>query len=143
MWKVVEFLHVKPGKGSAFVRSKMKNLETGSTLEKTWKAGESFGDAQVDKEDMQFSYQDGDDMVFMNMETFEEVRECDRGCLWTAARLPARCTPGGRALSHWVDRALLYFTPLLVSPTPGPSPPFRSASHGPTSPRPSSSRRRR
>ena len=47
VWKVQEFLHVKPGKGSAFVRSKLKNLQTGSVLEKTWKAGESFPDAQV------------------------------------------------------------------------------------------------
>jgi len=74
VWKVQEFLHVKPGKGSAFVRSKLKNLETGSTLEKTWKAGESFPDAQVDKEEMTFSYIDGDDHVFMNMNTFEEER---------------------------------------------------------------------
>ncbi|KAL1504914.1 hypothetical protein AB1Y20_008681 [Prymnesium parvum] len=74
VWKVVEFLHVKPGKGSAFVRSKLKNLQTGNTLEKTWKAGEAFPDAQVDKEEMQFSYIDGDEYVFMNMETFEEER---------------------------------------------------------------------
>jgi len=71
---VVDFLHVKPGKGSAFVRSKLKNLETGSTLEKTWRAGEAFGDAQVDKEEMKYSYLDGEDMVFMSMETFEEER---------------------------------------------------------------------
>jgi len=74
VWKVTEFLHVKPGKGSAFVRSKLKNLQTGSVLEKTWKAGESFPDAQVDKEEMQFSYIDGDEHVFMNMESFEEER---------------------------------------------------------------------
>jgi len=74
VWKVQEFLHVKPGKGSAFVRSKLKNLETGNTLEKTWKAGESFPDAQVDKEEMTFSYIDGDEHVFMNMETYEEER---------------------------------------------------------------------
>eukprot|EP00316_Scyphosphaera_apsteinii_P013732 CAMPEP_0119299556 /NCGR_PEP_ID=MMETSP1333-20130426/1631_1 /TAXON_ID=418940 /ORGANISM="Scyphosphaera apsteinii, Strain RCC1455" /LENGTH=220 /DNA_ID=CAMNT_0007301019 /DNA_START=27 /DNA_END=689 /DNA_ORIENTATION=- len=73
-WKVTEFLHVKPGKGSAFVRSKLKNLESGNVLEKTWKAGESITVAQVDKEDMTFSYNDGDDMVFMNMETYEEER---------------------------------------------------------------------
>jgi len=74
VWKVQEFLHVKPGKGSAFVRSKLKNLQTGSVLEKTWKAGESFPDAQVDKEEMTFSYIDGEEHVFMNMETFEEER---------------------------------------------------------------------
>jgi elongation factor P len=74
VWKVIEFLHVKPGKGSAFVRSKLKNLQTGSTLEKTWKAGENFPDAQVDKEEMQFSYIDGEEYVFMNLETYEEER---------------------------------------------------------------------
>jgi len=73
-WKITEFLHVKPGKGPAFVRSKLKNVETGATLDKTWKAGETFPDAQVDKEIMQYSYIDGDDHVFMNMETFEEDR---------------------------------------------------------------------
>jgi len=74
VWKVQEFLHVKPGKGSAFVRSKLKNLQTGATLERTWKAGENFPDAQVDKEDMQFSYIDDDQHVFMNLETYEEER---------------------------------------------------------------------
>jgi len=73
-WKVTEFLHVKPGKGPAFVRSKLKNLQNGNTLEKTWKAGETFPDAQVDKAEMLFSYVDGEDHVFMNMETFEEER---------------------------------------------------------------------
>jgi len=73
-WRVQEFLHVKPGKGPAFVRSKLKNLETGNVLEKTWKAGEAFPDAQVDKEEMTFSYVDGDEYVFMNMETYEEER---------------------------------------------------------------------
>ena len=56
VWKVTEFLHVKPGKGPAFVRSKLKNLETGNTLEKTWKAGETFPDAQVDKADVASQY---------------------------------------------------------------------------------------
>lgn len=74
VWKVQEFLHVKPGKGSAFVRSKLKNLENGNVLEKTWRAGENVDAAQVDREEMQFSYIDGDSHVFMNMETFEEER---------------------------------------------------------------------
>ena len=73
-WKVTEFLHVKPGKGPAFVRSKLKNLQTGNTLDKTWKAGETFPDAQVDKASMLFSYVDGEEHVFMNMESFEEER---------------------------------------------------------------------
>lgn len=73
-WKITEFLHVKPGKGPAFVRSKLKNLQTGATLDKTWKAGETFPDAQIDKVELQYSYIDADDHVFMNMETFEEER---------------------------------------------------------------------
>jgi len=73
-WKITEFLHVKPGKGPAFVRSKLKNVQTGATLDKTWKAGETFPDAQIDKKIMQYSYIDGEDHVFMDMESFEEER---------------------------------------------------------------------
>lgn len=53
VWKITDFLHVKPGKGPAFVRSTLKNLETGKTLDKTWRAGEKFADAQVDKSECQ------------------------------------------------------------------------------------------
>eukprot|EP00320_Phaeocystis_rex_P015099 CAMPEP_0119069160 /NCGR_PEP_ID=MMETSP1178-20130426/11667_1 /TAXON_ID=33656 /ORGANISM="unid sp, Strain CCMP2000" /LENGTH=192 /DNA_ID=CAMNT_0007050897 /DNA_START=140 /DNA_END=718 /DNA_ORIENTATION=+ len=74
VWKITSFLHVKPGKGPAFVRTTLKNLETGKTLDKTWRAGESFKEAQVEKLDCQYSYDDGDDMVFLDMESFEEER---------------------------------------------------------------------
>ena len=69
----MEFLHVKPGKGSAFVRSKLKNLQTGTTQEVTFRAGESVEAADVYKSDHQFTYVDGDNYMFMNMESFEEV----------------------------------------------------------------------
>jgi len=74
VWRVQEFLHVKPGKGPAFVRTTLKNVMTGRTLDKTWRAGETFPDAQVDTRDMTYSYIDGDEHVFMDMETFEEAR---------------------------------------------------------------------
>jgi len=74
VWKITSFLHVKPGKGPAFVRTTLKNLETGKSLDKTWRAGEAFKEAQVDKLECQYSYDDGDDMVFLNMESFEEER---------------------------------------------------------------------
>jgi len=74
VWKITSFLHVKPGKGPAFVRTTLKNLETGKSLDKTWRAGESYIEAQVDKLECQYSYEDGDDMVFLNMESFEEER---------------------------------------------------------------------
>jgi translation elongation factor P len=73
VFKVVEFLHVKPGKGAAFVRSKLKNLMTGNTVEKTWRAGESVQAAEVEKFDVQFTYKDGDQYVFMDMTSFEEL----------------------------------------------------------------------
>ena len=71
--KIMEFLHVKPGKGSAFVRSKLKNLRDGTTQEKTFRAGESVVAADVYKSDHQFTYKDGDNFMFMSMETFEEI----------------------------------------------------------------------
>ncbi|MFQ4139723.1 elongation factor P [Nodosilinea sp. PGN35] len=74
VWRVVEFLHVKPGKGSAFVRTKLKNVKTGNTVEKTFRAGETVPQAVIEKKDMQHTYRDGEDLVFMDMETYEEVR---------------------------------------------------------------------
>lgn len=72
--KVVEFLHVKPGKGAAFVRTKIKNLLTGNTVEQTFKAGEKVDLARMDQWSGQYTYMDGGDCVFMDMETFEESR---------------------------------------------------------------------
>lgn len=74
VWKVVEFLHVKPGKGSAFVRTKLKNAQTGNVVEKTFRAGETVPQANLDKRTMQHTYKEGDQFVFMDMETFEEAR---------------------------------------------------------------------
>lgn len=74
VWRVVEFLHVKPGKGSAFVRTKLKNVQTGNTVEKTFRAGESVPQANLEKRTMQYTYKDGEDFVFMDMETYEETR---------------------------------------------------------------------
>ena len=74
VWRVVEFLHVKPGKGSAFVRTKLKNVQTGNTVEKTFRAGESVPQANIEKRTMQHTYKDGDEYVFMDMETYEETR---------------------------------------------------------------------
>lgn len=74
VWRVVEFLHVKPGKGSAFVRTKLKNVQTGNTVEKTFRAGETVPQANLEKRTMQHTYKDGEEFVFMDMETYEETR---------------------------------------------------------------------
>jgi len=73
VYMVVEFMHVKPGKGAAFVRSKLKNLETGATIERTFRAGEKVPRAHLDKRKMQYLYTDGDSYYFMDEETFEQM----------------------------------------------------------------------
>jgi elongation factor P len=72
VWRVVEFLHVKPGKGSAFVRTKLKNAQNGNVVERTFRAGESMPQANLEKRTMQHTYKEGDQFVFMDMETYEE-----------------------------------------------------------------------
>ncbi|KAL9227869.1 hypothetical protein vseg_003510 [Gypsophila vaccaria] len=73
-WRIMEFLHVKPGKGAAFVRTKMRNYVTGNTVEKTFRAGSSVVEANISKETKQFTYKDGSLYVFMDLTTYEEYR---------------------------------------------------------------------
>ena len=73
LFQVVEFQHVKPGKGSAFVRSKLRNLKTGNILERTFNAGVRVEQALLDKKDMQFLYRDGDEYVFMDTESYDQT----------------------------------------------------------------------
>src|SRR5690625_2052395 len=73
LWSVVEFLHVKPGKGPAFVRTKIKNVLSGKTVDRTFKAGVKVETATIDRRDMQYLYQDGNDFVFMDGDTFDQI----------------------------------------------------------------------
>ncbi|GGI39972.1 elongation factor P [Mammaliicoccus stepanovicii] len=73
IWKVIDFQHVKPGKGAAFVRSKLRNLRTGAIQEKTFRAGEKVEKAQIDNKRMQYLYADGDSHVFMDNVTYEQL----------------------------------------------------------------------
>ncbi|XP_022971212.1 uncharacterized protein LOC111470003 [Cucurbita maxima] len=73
-WRVLEFLHVKPGKGAAFVRTKIRNYVSGNTVERTFRAGSSLDEANVYKEVKQFTYKDGSQFVFMDLNTYEEIR---------------------------------------------------------------------
>ena len=73
VWQVVDFQHVKPGKGAAFVRAKIKNLQTGADIERTFNAGEKLPKAQVDRRPMQYLYADGDSFNFMDTETYDQV----------------------------------------------------------------------
>jgi elongation factor P len=73
LWSVVEFQHVKPGKGPAFVRTKIKNVLSGKTVDKTFNAGVKVETATVDRRDMQYLYRDGNDFVFMDSDTYEQI----------------------------------------------------------------------
>jgi elongation factor P len=72
LFQVVEFQHVKPGKGGAFVRSKLRNLKNGAVIDRTFNAGIRVEQAVLDKKDMQFLYRDGDDYVFMDQESYDQ-----------------------------------------------------------------------
>eukprot|EP00252_Welwitschia_mirabilis_P022252 TRINITY_DN5979_c0_g1_i3.p1 TRINITY_DN5979_c0_g1~~TRINITY_DN5979_c0_g1_i3.p1 ORF type:complete len:241 (+),score=36.61 TRINITY_DN5979_c0_g1_i3:238-960(+) len=71
-WRVLEFLHVKPGKGAAFVRTKLRNYLSGNTVEKTFRAGANIDEANIVKELKQYTYRDGELFVFMDMTSYEE-----------------------------------------------------------------------
>ncbi len=73
VYQIVDFQHVKPGKGGAFVRSRIKNLMTGNTIDKTWRAGDKMDQAIVERRNVEFLYTDGEDLVFMDMSDFEQM----------------------------------------------------------------------
>ncbi len=73
LWNVVEFQHVKPGKGGAFVRTKLKNVVTGKVVDRTYNAGAKVDIETVDRRDFQYLYHDGDDFVFMDTDTYEQL----------------------------------------------------------------------
>ncbi len=74
LFNVVEFQHVKPGKGGAFVRTKLKNQRTGAVIERTYRADEKLEQAIIDKREMQFLYRDGGDYVFMDTQSYEQLQ---------------------------------------------------------------------
>ena len=73
LWSIVEFQHVKPGKGPAFVRTKLKNVENGKVVEHTFRAGEKVEEVRLERREFQYLYPDGEFFVFMNTETYEQV----------------------------------------------------------------------
>lgn len=73
LFSVMEFQHVKPGKGGAFVRTKLRNARTGAVIERTYRADERLEQAIIDKRDTQYLYRDGDDYIFMDQSTYDQV----------------------------------------------------------------------
>ncbi len=74
LWSVIEFQHVKPGKGGAFVRTTLKNVTTGKTVDRTFNAGVKVDVAQVDRREMTYLYREGEDYVFMDTESYEQIQ---------------------------------------------------------------------
>ncbi|KPL18277.1 MAG: elongation factor P, partial [candidate division Zixibacteria bacterium SM23_81] len=73
LYTIVEFLHVKPGKGGAFVRTKLKNVRTGRVVDRTFRAGESITKARIDRREMQYLYRSGDQFFLMDTSTYEQI----------------------------------------------------------------------
>jgi elongation factor P len=73
VWRIVEFQHVKPGKGGAFVRTKLKSLDSGAVVDRTFRAGEKFSRVRTETKDMQYLYDSGDEVVFMDQDTYEQT----------------------------------------------------------------------
>ena len=95
-WRIVEFQHVKPGKGGAFVRTKLKSIDSGAVVDKTFRAGEKFERVRTETKNMQYLYDAGDEVVFMDEETYEQLscrappsRTRCRSC---KPRRPGRCS---------------------------------------------------
>ena len=108
IFRIVEFQHVKPGKGGAFVRSKLKNLNTGGVIDKTFRAGEKVRPVRTETRRMQYLYESGDEAVMMDMSDYDQVPRARRStgssrttrstsCSWTGDRATCR----SRAPSRW------------------------------------------
>ena len=110
VWRIVEFQHVKPGKGGAFVRTKLKGLDTGAVVDKTFRAGERFARVHTEVKTVQYLYDDGSEAHFMDQETYDQFglphaagrgrasrssrpRARCRCSPWTASRRASRCPP--------------------------------------------------
>ncbi|VVA96908.1 unnamed protein product [Arabis nemorensis] len=113
-WRVLEFLHVKPGKGAAFVRTKIRNYVNGSTVERTFRAGISVEEANVYKETKQFTYKEGSQFVFMDLSTYEETRlnESDMGDKTRWLKEGMECN-----LLYWKDKVIDFELPNTVQLT--------------------------
>ncbi|WP_028596110.1 elongation factor P [Paenibacillus assamensis] len=82
IFTVLDFQHVKPGKGAAFVRSKLRNLRNGNTVERTFRAGETIGRAQIDNQQVQYLYNSGDEYTFMDNETYDQFNLTHQQLEW-------------------------------------------------------------
>ena len=102
VWRIVEFQHVKPGKGGAFVRTKLKALEAGSVVDRTFRAGEKFARVHTEVKNVQFLYDDGAEAHFMDEETYEQFglphASVEDALAYSRLRARCRCSPSTGSL---------------------------------------------
>ena len=144
LWAVVEFQHVKPGKGGAFVRTKLKNVLSGKVVDKTFNAGTKVDTAVVDKRDMQYLYKEGTDFVFMDSQTYDQIhvpvddRRRPRPASCWRTRTPSwpctrarRCTSSCRPRSSWRSPTPSRACRATGRPAAPSPPPWRPAPRSP------------
>ena len=100
VWRILEFQHVKPGKGGAFVRSRLRNLDSGAVVDKTFRAGEKFPRVHTEVKEVQYLYDSGDEVVFMDTDTYEQFSLPHSG---VEDALPY-LEPSSSVQMLWVDR---------------------------------------
>ena len=124
LFQVVEFQHVKPGKGGAFVRTKLRNVKTGAVVERTFNAGVKVGLAIVERKDMQYLYRDGDAFTFMDMDSYEQIpvaaEVVGEGASWLSEGATAQVSMHQGRRSPWSS------PPPWPSRSRRPSPPSRA-----------------
>ena len=119
LFSVVEFQHVKPGKGGAFVRTKLKNVRSGAVIERTYRADEKLEQAIIDKRDMQFLYRDGTDyFVFMDTESYDQLQVPRRApqYLKEGDAANVRCTTTRSSAWNWSSPAAVELTQAETDP---------------------------
>ena len=125
LFNVIEFQHVKPGKGGAFVRTKLKNQRTGAVIERTYRADEKLEQAIIDKREMQFLYRDGGDYVFMDTRAYDQL-QVETGLLGDAANYLKEGDDAVLRVLRRRDRGRRTARPPSSSPSPRPSPACRA-----------------
>ena len=133
LFNVVEFQHVKPGKGGAFVRTKLKNQRTGAVIERTYRADEKLEQAIIDKREMQFLYRDGADYVFMDTTSYEQL-QVETAQLGDAANYLKEGDDAVLQMYYGRRSSASTSPPRSSSPSPRPSPGSRATGcRGPAS----------
>ena len=113
VWRIVEFQHVKPGKGGAFVRTKLKALDSGAVVDRTFRAGEKFPRIRTETKNMQYLYDAGDEIVFMDESTYEQT-SLPRSTVEDALVFSGAAPRGAFDNAAWIFSAMIFSSPAAI-----------------------------